>query len=99
MAALGGFPEGNGDRLLVRVGRNSKRVVGRFHRVLGHLRPADSPASNSLPGPPRPLDRLAVKVLLLLFEQREPRVIFRHYPRSVIAIDCKDKSGTFSAAS
>ncbi len=32
-------------------------------------------------GSPRPLNRLAVKVLLLLFEQREARVIFRHYPR------------------
>src|SRR6266516_4877486 len=28
--------------------------------------------------------------------QREARVIFRHYPRLGIAIDCKDKSGTNS---
>src|SRR6266536_3939108 len=49
--------------------------------VLGHLRPAYGPAGNRLPGPSRPLDRLAVKVLLLLFEQGEARGIFRHYPR------------------
>src|SRR6266516_3056949 len=53
----------------------------RMSALLGRLRSFDGPASNSLPGPPRPLDRLAVKVLLLLFEQREARVIFRHYPR------------------
>src|SRR6266516_4292847 len=53
----------------------------RMSALLGRLRSFDGPSGNRLPGPPRPLDRLAVKVLLLLFEQREARVIFRHYPR------------------
>src|SRR6266496_3042480 len=49
--------------------------------VLQRLRSFDGPTGDRLPGSPRPLNRRAVNVLLVLFEQREARVIFRHYPR------------------
>src|SRR6266496_3195563 len=46
--------------------------------VLQRLRSFDGLTGDRLPGPPRPLNRRAVNVLLLLFEQREARVVFRH---------------------